>query len=59
MFLDIPTNNTIGWQYLPETNALAYYKNPKIKDVKSFITLGPGIMFGSKTVAYPQMLHSG
>jgi hypothetical protein len=39
MFLDIPTNNTIGWQYLPETNALAYYKNPKIKDKKCFITL--------------------
>jgi hypothetical protein len=26
--LDFPTNIRLGWQYLPETNTLAYYENP-------------------------------
>jgi hypothetical protein len=29
-----PTNIGLGWQYLPETNTLAYYENPLITNKK-------------------------
>ena len=32
-----------GLKSLPKTNDLAYYENSEITDVKSFITLGPGV----------------
>jgi len=37
--LTLPTNIRLGWKAGPETNALAYYENSKITDVKSFITM--------------------
>jgi hypothetical protein len=40
--LALPTNIRLGWQYLQETNTLAYYENPKITNKNSFIILGPG-----------------
>ena len=36
-----PTTIRLGWQYLPETNTSAYYKNNEISNKKTFITLGP------------------
>jgi hypothetical protein len=35
------TNVRQGWKSLQETNTLAYYENPKIADLKSFLTLAP------------------
>jgi hypothetical protein len=35
--LALPANIRLGWKGLPETNTLAYYNNPLITDVKSFI----------------------
>ncbi len=32
----------LSWKGLPGTNTLAYYENPKITAVKSFIGVGPG-----------------
>jgi hypothetical protein len=32
-----PTNIRLGWKGLLETNTLAYYKNPQIIAIKSFI----------------------
>jgi hypothetical protein len=37
--LTLPTNIRLGWKGGPETNALAFYENSKITDVKSFITM--------------------
>jgi len=37
----LASNITLGWKDLPETNTLTYYENPKIKDRRRFITLGP------------------
>ncbi len=34
-----------SWKGLPETNTLAYYKYLLITAVKSFISLGPGLIF--------------
>jgi len=36
-----PKNTILGWKFLPETNTLAYYKNPYITAVKSFIVQAP------------------
>jgi hypothetical protein len=36
-----PTNIRLGWKGLQRTNTLAYYENPKIAAVKSFIVLAP------------------
>jgi hypothetical protein len=33
----------LGWKGLPETNTLAYYKNPLITAVKSFEVHAPGV----------------
>jgi hypothetical protein len=38
----LPINIRLGWRGLPETNALAYYENPYITAVKSFIVQAPG-----------------
>ncbi len=38
--LALPTNIQLGWQYLPETNALAYLKIRKLR-TKKFLTLAP------------------
>ncbi len=40
--LALPTNNRLGWKGLPGTDALAYYGNPEIMAVISFMiqTLG-------------------
>ncbi len=39
----------IDLKSLPGTNTLAYYESSKITDKQSFTTLGPGLMFASKT----------
>jgi hypothetical protein len=36
----LPTNIRLGWKSLPGTNTLAYYKNPQITAVISFIVQG-------------------
>ncbi len=41
--LTSPTNIRLGWQYLPRSNTLAYYKYSYLATVKSFITLAPGV----------------
>jgi hypothetical protein len=33
----------LGWKGLQGKNTLVYYKNPKITDIKKFITLIPGL----------------
>ncbi len=38
--LALPTNIRQGWQYLPETNTLAYYENQQITN-KFFYNIGP------------------
>jgi hypothetical protein len=42
-----PINIRLGWTGLPGTNTLAYYENPKITSVKSFIVPAPGYFFQS------------
>ncbi len=37
----LPTNIRLGWKDFPGTNTLAYYENPLITGLKSFITLVP------------------
>jgi hypothetical protein len=37
----LPTNIRLGWKGLPETNSLAYYKNPYITAVNFFIVQAP------------------
>ncbi len=39
--LAFPTKNRLGWEGLPGTNTLAYYKYPYITVVKSFIIQVP------------------
>jgi hypothetical protein len=39
MPLALPTNIKLGKKGLPGTNTIAYYKNPQITTVKSFIGL--------------------
>jgi hypothetical protein len=48
-----PTNIRLGWKGLPGTNTLAYFKNPKITTVKSFIvkTLGLDYREGAMTIS--------
>ncbi len=41
----LPAKIRLGWKDLPETKALAYYKNSSITSVESFITLFPGGIF--------------
>jgi hypothetical protein len=41
-------NIRLGWKLLPRTNTIAYYKHSKISEVKSFITLGPGLVMTNK-----------
>ncbi len=41
--LALPSNIKLGWKGLPETNTLAYYENPQITAVKSFIVQAPGV----------------
>jgi len=38
----LPQNIRLGWKRLSGTNALAYYKNLQLTEVKSLITLAPG-----------------
>ncbi len=38
----LPANIRLGWKGLPETNTLAYLKNPQITAVKSFTVQAPG-----------------
>jgi hypothetical protein len=42
MPLALPTNIRVSWKGLPGTNNPAYYENPEITAVKSFITQAPG-----------------
>jgi len=37
------TNSRLGWKCLPRTNTVAHYEYSYITDIKSFITLGPGV----------------
>ncbi len=37
-----PVNIRLGWKGFPGTNILAYYENPQITTVKSFILQVPG-----------------
>ncbi len=39
-----PTRKVLGWKGLPCTNTLAYYENPKITAVKSFIKFAQGLL---------------
>ncbi len=41
--LALPRNIRLGWKSLPGTNTLAFNKYSLIMDVKSFITLTPGV----------------
>jgi hypothetical protein len=41
--LVLPPNIILGWRGLPGTNTQAYYKNPSITAVKSYIILPPGV----------------
>jgi hypothetical protein len=38
-----PTNIRLGWKGLPGTNTLAYYENPNVMVVKSFMVHAPGL----------------
>jgi hypothetical protein len=38
--LALLTNIRLGWQYLPETNTLAYYGNPYVYEEKKFYDIG-------------------
>jgi hypothetical protein len=38
----LPANIRLNWKGLPRTNTSAYYENPQIKAVKSFIVQAPG-----------------
>jgi hypothetical protein len=40
----LPKDNRLGWKGLPGENTLAYYENPSITALKSFITLATGFM---------------
>jgi hypothetical protein len=40
--LALTTNIRLGWKGFPGTNILAYYENPLITSVKSFIRFAPG-----------------
>jgi hypothetical protein len=40
-----PTNIRLSWKGLPGTNTLAYYKNPLITVIKSFIVQAPEVCF--------------
>jgi hypothetical protein len=42
MPLALPTNIRLDWKGLPRTNTLAYYENPEIAAVKSFIAQASG-----------------
>jgi hypothetical protein len=44
MLLASPTNIRLGWKGLPGTNTLAYYENPLIMTVKSFIVQAPRVV---------------
>ena len=39
--LTLLSNIRLGWKGLPRTNTLAYYENPLITAVKSFIVQAP------------------
>ncbi len=39
----LPTNIRLSWKGLPRTKTLAYYVNPYIMSVKSFIAQAPGV----------------
>ncbi len=41
--LALPANIKLSWKGLPGTNTLAYYENPQITTVKSFIVQAPGV----------------
>jgi hypothetical protein len=49
----------LGWKDLPTTNTLVYYnyKNSLISEIKSFITLGPGIAVDIELLNYVQIKH--
>ncbi len=48
-----PTNTRLGWKGLPGTNTLAYYNNPLITIVKSYIVQAPGCVFANPTKRFP------
>jgi hypothetical protein len=53
--LALPTNTILRWKGLPGTNTLAYYGNPKITAVISFMIQTPGLYNGgSWSFPYPQ-----
>ena len=43
MPLALPTNIILRWKGLQGTNTIAYYKYSLNTDIKSFITLDPGV----------------
>jgi hypothetical protein len=47
-----PTNIGLGWKSLPGTNTVAYYKNPQITAVISFIVQAHGCF----NVAMPSVI---
>ncbi len=50
----LSTNMKSGWKDLPVTNTLAYYKNPQITSVKSFIRLAVLVEFGASRQGFTQ-----
>ncbi len=49
--LALLTSIRLDWKGLPGTNSLAFYKHSQITDVKSFITLGPGVDGNKKKIS--------
>jgi hypothetical protein len=41
----LPVSKRLGWKSLPRTKTLAYYAQLQIMDIKSFITVGIGVIF--------------
>jgi hypothetical protein len=46
----LPTNIKLGWEGLPGTNTLVYYKNLLITAVKSFVVQAPELTNGKKKI---------
>ncbi len=51
--LALIANIRLGWKGFPGRNTLAYYKNPLITSVKSFVTLAPGCVGLKKSSNLP------
>ena len=52
---NILTTIRLGWKGLPGTNSLAYYENPSITTVKSFVGMAPGLTERLDNVALDKM----